>query len=236
MYGRTMTSGNIALPSRQFGADEPAPYPERSGGEAGPVALPSRLAGPADAPSPVTTAINPAAGDPRLRQAPSISYGEAGYGRAQATPHATISLHVIRRFVASGAAAVARYIVATPAPTGSTLNATPDQGAPRSPIPVFRRFLVESLVEPYGKGRVWADYYSPPEVQKNAATRRLLSGEALPRMRDPYLPKLTRLATTPTGQPGQQVLQLGATATPAPNPYAGGVYAHVTEQGAHRNA
>lgn len=219
--------GRVGLPSRALSTgDQPAPWPDLYGGPGGTVALPSR-----ETPTqPETSPYAPTEGsgihaDP-YTTAPTFvgSIDYPSYARQNATPHAIYALHYIRRFVSSGAAALAMMAVPKPGPTSGTLNSVSDEGAPSSPIPVFRRFLVETIAEPFGWGRVWNQYLPPPEVQKPVAVRRMLAGQQLPRMGSPYQPKLTRLQFNPNaGAPADTVLQVGATSSsPAANPYASG--------------
>lgn len=216
------SAGVVALPSRAFGDDQAAAWPELpAAGQVGPVALPSREVGIQNYDD--GGRVSQGASGP-IRAGftgPLDMFGGPAPVRTVAAPVGAIAAHYVRQFVSTGANALARMVEALPGPTNWTLNTNASASAPASPIPVFRRFVVRSLVEPWGWGRIYSDYYDPPEVQKSAQVRRMLAGGQLPRMRDPYWPALTRLATSPSANtPAPKLLQLGATAPSVPNPYA----------------
>lgn len=223
--------GRVGLQSRALSdGDQPSPWPIPQGGPGGSIALPGRL-DPAQPDTPPRApssrgGIGPHEPTPGVSGWHGIAYGpEAGadYSRDQPTPHAVFALHYVRKFVSTTAAVLARMGVDKPATTGGTLNSVADEGAPVSPIPAFRRFVVETLCEPFGYGRVWNDYLAPPDVQKPVQVRRMLAQQQLPRMGAPYQPRLTRLATNPTASaPADTVLPvLPSGNTGQLNPYAG---------------
>jgi hypothetical protein len=224
--------GRVGLPSRALSTgDKFGPWPAGQGGQAGPIDLPARLDPVQPSAPPRTPSARGGVGTheptPGVSEWHGITFGPGhpamDYDRDQATPHAVFALHYVRRFVSTTAAVLARMNVDKPATTSGTLNDVSDEGAPASPIPAFRRFLVETLAEPFGYGRIWSDYLPPPDVQKPVQVRRMLSQQRLPRMGDPYQPRLTRLATTPMpSAPADAVLPvLPSGNTGQLNPYAG---------------
>lgn len=216
--------GRVGLPSRALSeGDQAAAWPDLYGGPGGTVALPSREASVATLPF-ADTAGSGIHADPRTTAEFPGAMAYDDYARLNATPHAVFALHYVRRFISTTAAALATMAVPRDATTSGTLNSSSDSGAPVSPIPAFRRFVVETLAEPFGWGRIYNQYLPPPEVQKPAAVRRMLAGAQLPRMGSPYLPALTRLALNPSATaPADRVLQAGNTSSsPAANPYASG--------------
>lgn len=217
-------AGRIGAPSRALSSgDQPAPWPDLYGGPGGSIALPSRETPSSPPTGPYADTDRSGLGpNPDLTAWSGPSFDV--YGRANATPHAIFALHYVRRFVSTTAAALARYAPPLQGRTDWTMNTVAAQGAPASPIPAYRRFVVESFVEPWGWGRIWNDYLAPPKIQKGVITRRLLSQEQLPRMGDPYQPRVTQLALTPNAQtpvpamltPAQPIGNTGI------NPYAAG--------------
>lgn len=221
---RNYNDGAVALPARQFADDQPSPWPQPAGGQNGTVDIPQR--DNADVPA-TPSPVSPAAGGLGMPPMPgnvAVWTGPdfAQYGRLNATPFGSLAIHYLRRFVSTGANAIAGMVNPDPATTAGTTNAVAAAGAPRSPIPVWRRFIVETFTDPWGQGRLYQDYYDPPEVTKPAGVRRQLAMHQLPRMGDPYVDKLTRLATAPgAGAPAQTVLVQGDAAAFPFNPFAG---------------
>lgn len=217
--------GAVALPARQFAADEPGAWPYPTGGPGGSIDIPQR--DNADLPAQPPRAPVAAGGLGNQPWPGNVAVFDSPldfstYGRRNATPFGSLAIHYLRRFVSTGAAVVAQYAQPKPATTGGTLNTVADLGGPVSPIPVFRRFIVETLCDPWGQGRLYQDYYDPPDVVKPAGVRRQLARNQIPRMGDPYQPRLTRLPTT-VGADAPRDLVLtpgGSTAFPF-NPYAG---------------
>lgn len=219
--------GRVGLQSRATSpyGDQASPWPDPQGGAGGTIDIPSREnpSEPSTPPYAPTAASGIGVGPTPSVSGyhPPVDFGY--YGRWNATPHAIFALHYIRRFVSSGAAVLAEYVPPKPATVAGTLNMSAEEGGPVSPIPVFRRFLVMTLAEPFGWGRIWNLNLAPPDVQKPAAVRRMLSRQALPRMGAPMFPSLTRLATVPAGTvAADQVLTPSGNVGAAPNPYAAG--------------
>lgn len=224
-----MSRNAVANPSRAFAVDSVSPTPLPGGGDNGVIAVPGRTTaaegqGFLEHPSRVPTTRGGARGiiAANVRYTPAVDVMTPNlYNNVQGAPRAWFAGHYVRHFVSSGVAVLARMAMPGRGEIANTLNrASDDSGAPGSPIPVGRRFLTQAFQQPFGGGRIWNDYLQRPEIQAPVGVRRALNRGRIPRMTDPYQPRLTRLAAARSYSQGTKTLAPDPAAASAGSPWA----------------
>jgi hypothetical protein len=192
--------GAIALPSRYVEHDAVPAQFDGYGGANGTVALPGRqdaleAGGPFDRPG----QLPPTDGAWGPIQAFKAMFNWSARVRiplASPTQYGWDNTLYVRRYFRN-VLPFLHHSMPQEGTTDWTLNRVPGvDGPPSSPIPVYNRWLLYTLREPFDT-RVHADYWKPEQFQRALHRDQYLAGQRYQMVR-PYFPRLTQWSLAPS--------------------------------------